>query len=204
MVWLVVSLRNDDSTLTVIARYVKQTMCWSAEPSAYCVLKAMAKYQKQGRYDAAISTGAQWADKHPEGVTSELIYEDISELYLKKSTLDTVRSEQYLQAISYRDKALRSAWDSPYALQPLVTISESVGDLSPKQRCVRYGNSMKLLDRMHVLADEDKDRLTRQFQPDLAERAKVNRLLERIEAAAKRVRTKSSASGCEKERQPAG
>jgi hypothetical protein len=57
---------------------------------------------------------------------------------------------------------------------------------------------------MDVLAKEDRDRLARQFQPDLAERAKVNRLLERIEAAAKRVRGKSSASGCEKEYQPAG
>lgn len=198
--WGILLLRNDDSTVSVLTRYVKETMCWSAESSTVCAIKAMAKYEKKGRYDEAISIGLASADKHPDSFTSGWIYEDISALYLRKARTDSGRTEEYLsQAALYRDKALRSLSDSPYSLQQLVAISESVGDLSTTQRCVQYGNSLKLLDRMNLLANEDKKRLARQFKPDIAERKKIDSLLECIDAGIKRIGGKLSASGCQEE-----
>ena len=205
VVWAVLSLQNDDSSLSVAARYVKERMCWSAESSTACTLKAMAKYENRGRYDEAISTGVAVADKHPDSFISGWIYEEISVLYLRKARTDSGRAEKYLkQAVLYRDKALPSASDSVYALQPLVVISESVGDLSTTQRCVQYGNSIKLLDRMNLLADEDKDRVAQQLRPDLAEREKTGRLLEWIDAGIKRVSGKLSASGCAQQHRSPG
>ena len=205
LVWAVLSLRYGDSTLSVLTSDVKERMCWSADSSAVCELKAMAKYEKKGRYDEAISTGIAWADKHPNGFTSLWVYEDISELNLRRAKMDSGRAEEYLkQAVFYRDKAVPSASDSPYSLQRLAAISEAVGDLSTNQRCVQYRNSIKLLDRMKLLANEKSDRLARQFKPDLDERKKVGRLWEWIDAGIKRVSGKLSASGCEGEhRSPA-
>ena len=55
--WVIWSSQNDDSTVSVVIRYVKETMCWSVESSTVCAIKAMAKYEKKGRYDEAVSTG---------------------------------------------------------------------------------------------------------------------------------------------------
>jgi hypothetical protein len=200
VVWVVVSLRYEDSSLSLLTSSVRERMCWSADSNAFCVLKAMAKYEKKGRYDEAISTGVAWANKYPDGLTSNWIYEDISVLYLKSAKTDSGHAEEYLkQAVFYRDKALPSASESPYALQRLVAISESAGDLSTTQRCVQYRNSIKLLGRMNLLANEDKDRLTRQFKPDLVERKNVECLLEWIDAGLKRVSGKLSTAGCQEE-----
>jgi hypothetical protein len=102
LVWVVVSLRNDDSTLSVVARYVEQTMCWPSDSGFACMLKTMARYEEKGRYDDAIRIGMALAEKHPNGVESAWIYEDISVLYLRRATTDSGRAEEYLkQAITY-------------------------------------------------------------------------------------------------------
>jgi len=206
--WAILSLRNDDSTLSVVAAVamdVKQRMCWPSDSSAVCVLKAMAKHERMGRSDDAVSLGVAWAEKHPDDFTSGWIYQDISALYLRRARTDSGRAEEYLkQAVFYRDKALPLSSDSPYPLQSLLAISESVGDLSMAQRCVQYGNSIKLLDRMNLLANEQKDRLARQFKPDLAERKKIEGLLEWIDAGTRRVSGKLSASGCQDKHRSSG
>ena len=207
--WATLSLQDDDSSVSVtarfVARYLKETVCWSAQSNAFCVIKAMAKYEKKGRYENAITTGVEWTDKHYDALTSPWIYEDISALCVEKARMDSGRAEEYLkQAVSYRDKAVRSVWETPYSLQRLVTISESIGDVSATQRCGEYGTSIKLLDRMKLLADEDKDRLARQFKPDVAERKKVDYLLDWIDARMKRVGGKLSASGCQQEHRSPG
>jgi hypothetical protein len=205
VVWVVLSLRNDDSILRVVARYVNETMCWPADSNTACVLKTMAKYEKKGRYDDAVSTGVAWAEKYPDSFTSGWIYQDISALYLRRARMDSGRAEEYVkQALFFRDKALLSASDSEYSLQRLVAISESAGDLSAAQRCVQYGNSIKLLERMKRLANEDKDHLARQLKPDLAERKKTECLLEWIDAGTKRVSGKLSASGCQEKHRSLG
>jgi hypothetical protein len=199
VVWVVVSLQNEGSTLNVMAGYVKRTMCWPANSSAVCMLKTMAKYEKKGRYDDAVRTGVEVAEKYPDSVTSQWIYEDLSALYLRRARTDSGHADEYLrQAVIYRDKAFvpASASDSPYSLESVATISESVGDLSTSQRCVQYGDSIKLLGRMKVLANEDEDRLKRQFKTDLAERTKIEGLLKGIDSSMDRVSGKLSASGC--------
>ena len=94
LAWAVLSLRYGDSTLSVLTSHVKERMCWSADSSAVCELKAMAKYEKKGRYDEAISTGIAWADKHPSGFTNLWVYGDISELYLRRAKMDSGRAEE--------------------------------------------------------------------------------------------------------------
>jgi hypothetical protein len=205
VVWLVVSLRNDDSTLSVIARYVEVRMCWSADSSVYCAIKTMAKYERNGRYDEAVRIGVAWAEKYPDSFISGSIYEDISALYLRRARMDAGHAEEYLnQAVFYRDKALRFASDSPHLLQTLVVISESVGDLSKAQRCVQYDNSIKFLNRMNLLANDEKDRLARQVKPDLAERRRVAYLSDWTDATIKRVHAKLSASVCQENQQSPG
>jgi hypothetical protein len=165
----------------------------------------MSKYEKKGRYDDAISTGVAWAEKHPDSFTSGWIYQDVSALYLRRAKTDGERAEEYVkQALFYRDEALLSASDSEYSLQKLEAISEWAGDLSAGQRCVQYGNSIKLLERMKRLANEDKDRSARQLRPDLAERKKTECLLEWIDANTKRVSGKLSSSGCQEKHRSLG
>jgi hypothetical protein len=198
IVWVAVSLRNDDSALSVLTRDLKESMCWSADSSTACVLKAMTKYEKHGRYDDAASVGAAWADKSPDSFMSGWIYQDISALYLKRARVESGRAEEYLkQAVIFRDKAVVSASDSPASLQRLAAISESVGDLSTAQRCVQYRNSIKLINRLNQLANEGKERLARQIRPDLNERRENECLFEWIDASTKRVRGKLSAYACQ-------
>jgi hypothetical protein len=205
VVWIVVSLRNDDSTLMVVAGYLKETTCWSADSSAVCVLKTMAKYEKNGRYDDAVSTGTALAQKYPDSFTSGWIYEDISALYLRRARMDSGHAEEFLkQAVLYRDKALPSHLGSPYSLNLLVVLSELIGDLSTAQRCVQYRNSIKLLDRMKLLANEEEHGLARQFKPNLDERQKLDNLLECIDVVTKRVGGKLSASGCQEQHRSPG
>ena len=191
VVCVVVSLRDDDSTLNVLTRYAKERTCWFADSSnnISCVVKSMNKYRRRGRYDDAISTGAAWADKYPSSFMGGVIYREISVLYLQKTRIDSSHADAYLkEALLYRDKALTSASDSPASLQSLAAISEAVGDLSVPQR---------FLDRMNVLTNEDKDELKRQFKPDLAKRKRTEFLSEWIGAEMRRVSKKSSASGCQ-------
>lgn len=196
--WALASLRDDDSSMRVLVRAAKHRMCWPEDSSLSCVLKAISKYDKKGRFDDAIKVGAAWTSQYPNSPANGMIYADISTLYLKKATRDPGRTEEYLkQALSCRDKALQSLSDSAYALRPLVDISEYVGDISQAQRCIQYGNSLRILDRMSLLAKEEKDRLTRQFKPDLAERKQLEDLSEWIDVAMKRVSNKSSSSGCQ-------
>lgn len=198
VVWVVVSLRNDDSTLSVVARDVKQATCWPVDSSAVCVLKTIAKYEDKGRYDDAITTGVALAKKYPDSSTSHWIYEDIATLYLRRAKMDSEHAEEYLQqAVVYRDKALPSHLDNPYLLQSFVVLSESIGDLSSGQRCVQYRNTIKLLDRMKLLANEEQDRMARQFKPNLDERQKLDDLLGCIDVVTKRVGGKLSDSGCQ-------
>ena len=51
-VWVVVSLRDEDSTLNVLTRYAKERTRWFADSSnnISCVVKAMNKYRRSGLY----------------------------------------------------------------------------------------------------------------------------------------------------------
>jgi hypothetical protein len=183
---------------------VKRRTCWPADSSTACELetelKTVEKYAKKGRYDDAINSELAWVEKHPDGYINGWFYEEISELYLRKAKIDGGRAEEYLrQAVYYRDRAVPSASDDSYLLQQLAIVSESIGDLSIAQRCVQYRNSIKLLDRMKLLANENKDHLERQFKPDIDERQKAERPPESIDKIIKRVDGKLSAPGCQEQ-----
>ena len=85
LIWVVLSLRDDDSALSVVGREVKRRMGWSADTTTADVLRRMAKYEKKGRYDDAIRTGAAWTEKYPD---SGEMYEVISVLCLKQAVKD--------------------------------------------------------------------------------------------------------------------
>ncbi len=198
VVWAMASLRDDESSLRVLIRAAKEQVCWPANSSMDCVVKAMSRYKKKGHFDDAIKTGEAWATQHPDSLMSGAIYIDISTLYLQKARMDPARTEEYIrQALSARDKALQSSSDNAYLLQQLVGISEYVGDISKAQQCIQYGNSIRILKRMNLLANEEKDHIARQVKPDLAERKNWERLSEWIDAGIKRVSNKASSSGCQ-------
>jgi hypothetical protein len=197
VIWVALSLQDDDSTLSVVVGHVRQKLGWSEDSTAVGVLKKMTEYEKKGRYDDAVSIGVAWAEKYPDSFMSGWIYRDISTMYLKRARQDSGRAEAYLtDTLRYRDKALPSASDSPYSLQPLEAISESVGDLSAAQRCVQYRNAVKLLDRMGLLISEDRDRLARQLRPNPAEHKQVECLSEWVATTTRRVKAKLPTSGC--------
>jgi hypothetical protein len=198
VVLVVFSLQNDDSTLSVVTRYVKAKMGLSQESAMIVEYRRMEKYEMKGRDDDAIQAGVAFVSKYPDSSLNFWIYQNLSVLYLKQARKDSGRAEEYLkQAILYRDKGLPSVSDSPYQLQRWVIISESVGDLSATQRCVQYRNAIKLLDRMNLLVNKDKDRVARQFRPDLAERTKLESMSEWIDAEGKRVAGKLPLCACQ-------
>jgi hypothetical protein len=200
VLWIVVSLRNDDSILSILVRHVPAYMGWPSDSTSFGVLQRMSKYEKQGRYDAAIKAGIRWTEKNSDSGSNERIYTDISALYLKQAVKDRTHGEEYVkQAVLYRDKALPFAVDSKYALQRLAAVSESMGDLSATQRCVQYRNSIKLLDRTTFLLNEDKDRVARLFKPDPNEPTleEIKRRSERVDASVNRIRIKLQNSACQ-------
>lgn len=86
--WALASLRDDDSSVSVLIRSAKERMCWPADSSMSCVLKAMSEDEKKGRFDDAIKTGAAWTNRYPDSLISGVIYTDISSLYLRKPKMD--------------------------------------------------------------------------------------------------------------------
>lgn len=198
VVWIVVSLRNDDSILSIVVRDVPGYMGWGLDSTTFNVLRRMSKYEKKGHYDQAITAGITWTEKYPDAGSNDWVYTDISALYLKQAANDRGHTEDYVkQAVLYRDKALPFASDSLYSLQRLAAISESMGDLSAAQRCLQYRNAIKLLDRMTVLLNEERDRVARFIKPDPNALEEIKCRSERVDATVNHVRAKLQNSGCE-------
>lgn len=154
-VWIVFSLRNDDSALSVLVRAVSKKMGWSAPATTAEVLLRMSQYVKKGRSADAVKAGLEWTQKHPDSASNGWIYTSISKLYLEKAKRDSGNIEEDVgQAIVYRDKALPFEKTSPVGLRDLASISELAGDLSGSQRCVQYGNATGFLERTVLLLDE--------------------------------------------------
>lgn len=198
VVWSVV---DDSSVLGILAREVPRYMGWAPDSTTSDVLRRMSKYEKKGRYDDAIKSGLAWTEKHPDTGSNGWngwIYTDVSALYLKKAAEDDEHAEEDVtEALLYRDKALPFSTDSLYWLQKLAAISESVGDLSPAQRCVQYRNTMKLLDRVNILLTEEKDRVARQFKPDPADCEQMKCVSDQVDTSVNRVKGKLEHSACE-------
>lgn len=161
-VWLAVSLRDDDSTLRVVSRYIAHRTGLSPDRSVYEVLRTMQRYARRRRYDAAIAAGEDWTNKNPISGSNDQVFLLMASLRLEQAKQKPQLADDYVaQAIRYRDKALPIAsdislgWYSVNALQQMALISEYAGDLSSNQRCVQYRNALKLLDRvLHQLEEK--------------------------------------------------
>jgi hypothetical protein len=197
-VWIVVSLRNDDSILSIVARSEIRNMGWSADSNTGEVLVRMERYEKRGREDDAIKAGIAWTDKHPDMTFDDLVFTDIAFVYLRKAQKDTRRSDEYIKmSVLYRDKALRTEADSIPGLENLACLSEAIAAISQSQRCPQYRNAITLLNRQVTLLNDEHDRLARQVVPrrDEAEHLDVRRQNNR--EITRRVQGKLQTSACQ-------
>ena len=121
-------------------------MGWTPPSTTAEVIERMLRYEKRGRLDDAVKVGLAWTDRYPTNYSSSEIYINIAFVRLEEAKNDSRHAnEKVEQAIVYRDKALACAGDDIYALLNAARISELAGDISENQRCVHYGNSVKML-----------------------------------------------------------
>jgi hypothetical protein len=152
------ALRDDGSSLSVLITLASDKIDRSPRSSnygVYGVLKKMANYRKRGYYDAAVDAGKAWTGAYPNDGMNDMVFIAVASSYLEKAQRDRARAEDYVhEALLYRDKALPIASDPAQegysTLRDLALISEYAGDLSPEQRCVQFGNTVKLYEHLIV------------------------------------------------------
>lgn len=204
---VVLSLRNDDSILSIVVRDVMRKMPWAPDSTTFDVLGRMAKYEKRGRYDDAINAGIAWTEKHPENGSNDWIFRHIALLCLEKARKDSGHADEYIRrAMLYRDKALPFESDSISSLRDVALFSEAGGDLSASQRCVHYRNAIKLLEHLGDVLRERRavapkeEAFVAPRQGTSAEYVltveDINALLERTNGTMTRVKEKLQKSGC--------
>lgn len=199
-IWIVLSLRNGDSSLRVSLRAIAKEMGWSAPETTVEVVTRMSKDEKRGKNDDAIGIGITWTQKHPDDPSNYWIYTSISQLYLKKAQNDAGHESGYVnQAILYRDKALPFQEHNILGLQDLAIISEMAGDLSSSQRCPQYQNAIKLLQHAVFVLNEQRTEATKQQarSNDALTPDKIKTLSEHIDGTITRVTGKLQSSGCQ-------
>jgi tetratricopeptide (TPR) repeat protein len=153
--WVFYSLRNDDSTLSVLVRYTSRRMGWSPDLTTGDVVRRMDRYLKKGQNDQALRVGDAWAQKYPNREGDVLLYNILSDLYLQRAKLDSNRRDEDVnRAMSYRDKALRFQSDNVYCLQKFALLSETAAELSTSQRCPQYRNAIMFLSRSQEMLKE--------------------------------------------------
>jgi hypothetical protein len=196
--WIVVSLRNDNSILSIVARGEMKNLGWVADSTTGDVLVRMAKYEDRGKYDDAIRVGVGWTEKHPDMTFDDLVFTDLGFLYLRKAHADAGRSDEYVRmAVSYRDKALPAEADSIPGLEKLARLSEAIADFSQNQRCPQYRNAIKLLDRQVVLLNDEQARLARQIVPQNDEEERLGFLRQNNDVTTRRLQGKLQVSACQ-------
>jgi hypothetical protein len=197
-IWIVVSLRNDDSILSIVVRGEIKHMGWSADSTTGEVLLRMARYEDRGKYDDAIKTGVVWTDKYPDASLDNLVLTRIAILYLLKAQTDARHSEEHVKkAVLYRDKALPSEADSIPGLESLARLSEAIGDVSQNQRCPQYRNAITLLNRQVALLNDEQARLARQIVPQRDEAEHLALRRQSNDATMKRIQGKLQTSACQ-------
>ena len=105
--WVVVSLRNDDSTASIVARNLVRKMGLAGDSTTFDAIGRMSKCEKQGRLDDAIQAGISWTQQHPNDGSNDLVFKRIATVFLGKAQRDGRHAEGYVkEALVYRDKAL--------------------------------------------------------------------------------------------------
>ncbi len=146
--FVLVSLLDDDSSVSLVTKYLIEELGIGPNTSSYDVLRTVERYERWGFHEKAIATGVSWVEKHPrEGFMDAILLRELSLLYLESAKKDEAHREDFVrQAMLYRDKALSSDPDSPANLDGLAGISLRAGDMSSEERCLQYGNTVKLLE----------------------------------------------------------
>lgn len=193
----VISLKNDDSTLSVLVRVGREEMGWSADTTGSAVLRRMGRMLKRGDIDEAIGIGRGWAQKHP----GTFISTQTAALCIMQASKDPQHTDSYVkQALELRDAALPSVSDSSWELSTYASISEGAGDLSPSQRCVQYRNAVKLLRRASSLENDRKAEIARHIvmtKEDSITMEKLQSSLQSFDVQIARLQQKSQSSDCE-------
>ena len=159
--WTFFTLRDDDSTPSVLVRYTKRRMGWYPDRTVGDVVLRMDRYLKKGKYNEALQVGNSWTQKYPDNEGEVYLYNILSDLYLERAKSDTTHRDEYVdRAMSYRDEALRFQSNNIYCLQKFALQSEASAELSSRQRCPQYRNAIKFLTR-----SEDTLRSQRQVAP---------------------------------------
>lgn len=165
------ALVGDSSYLSVLISRVADKIGFPPGPDAFTVLHKMRNYQKRGRYDAAIEVGKAYTEAYPRDGFNDRVFVGVAWMYLDKAGHDSARADGYVNAaLLYRDKVLlatdtTSPSSSIWTLPDLALISKAAGDISPKQRCVQYGNAIKLLERRADLLRDKQEEIARRFVP---------------------------------------
>jgi hypothetical protein len=197
-IWIVVSLRNDDSILSIVVRGEIKHIGWSADSTTGEVLLRMAKYEDHGKYDDAIKAGVAWTNKYPDKTFDDLVFTNIAFLYLRKAQADARHSDEYVKkAVLYRDKALPSEADSIPSLENLARLSEGIADFSQSQRCAQYRNAITLLNRQVTLLNDEHARLARQIVPQRDEAEHLGLRRQNNDATMRRIQEKLRTSACQ-------
>jgi hypothetical protein len=194
--------RDNGSMLSVLITSIADRIGFP-DTDPFSVLHKMANYEKRGHYDAAIRAGKAWTEKHPNSGFSDNVFIAMASLCLQKAQRDRAHSDDYVkQALLYRDKALPMASDPALegysSLRDLALISEYAGDLSPEQRCVQFGNAVKLYENLIVRLKDKQDEISRRFvleKNDISS-SDVDCWRTNTQEEIERMRTKQHSSGC--------
>jgi len=193
--------------LSIVVGNLPRAMGGGTDSTTSDVLRRMAKYEKQSRYDEAIRAGNAWTEKHPDSDSNAWMFTLIARLCLQGAKAESGRADEYVtQAMLYRDKALRFESDNPSGLRDLAWLSEAGGDLSATQRCVQYRNAIKILahlaevlrERRAVAPKQEAFVAPRQGTPAeyVLTVEEIDTLLERTNGTVTRLREKLQKSGC--------
>jgi|SRR5579872_4690146 len=201
--WGLFSLHDRNSELRYIAADAGRRLNLISDSTSFDAIGMMALYDAHRQYDKGIRDGENWIRKHPNDIMNDLVMTQIAILYLDKGEHDKVNVEDDLDhALAYRDRALPLAlraggWAAMSDLQKLGPLTEAVGDMLPKGRCVQYGNAKKLQQSLLDIASHEETDPTRGVvSPEQAD-AKINWLINESTGSLQRIQRKLIGSGCQ-------
>jgi hypothetical protein len=191
------------SGISVLVSMIGDKTRLNQPESYYAVLHRMSQYRRRGFYRPAIALGEAWTERH-QSVPNEDVFISMAGACLEKARHDQGQADIYVEkAVEYRDHALRAATsDVPIGMKQvhdLAAISEIAGDLSQKQRCVQYGNAIKLHNYFVARLDEKRDEISRRFVPEKDDLtiSDVDCLKAQSQTEINRLRDKRQRSGCQ-------
>lgn len=171
----------------------------SEEPNSTEVLLRMQLLARLKRYDWAVKIGDKWTQNNPD--TFGWVNMAMVRICLFQAETDSKNVEEHARrALIYRDRALPFVSDSMSGLRDLSSLTTITGDLSPRHRCIQYGNAIKLLRGVEDLLKEENAQIQREIAPrregDGLSAAQVAEAIQQNDSALNKVRDRQKHSGC--------